>query len=93
MNDTRPVAQVMGYDSLNGKLCVMGFGTDGYAHQVSQSTCDTVDNPWGYCTWGSWSQMADPLPISHSDAPNNLIASRNVHFGVVIFTLEVNTGQ
>ncbi|XP_800047.3 uncharacterized protein LOC579608 [Strongylocentrotus purpuratus] len=90
---SRPDAEIMGYSIFNGKLMVGGVGEDNYIHRCSQSTCDGVDNPWGYCTWGSWYQTGGKIPFTLGGVQNNFAMSRNVHFGVEIFGVQDTTGQ
>ncbi|XP_071478815.1 uncharacterized protein [Diadema antillarum] len=86
--DMRPAAHVMGYDIFNGKLMVSGMGKDGIVRECGQSTCDKVDNPWGYCTWGSWYQVGGKILFTGAGVENNLIMTRNVHFGVEAFIVD-----
>ncbi|XP_003725880.3 uncharacterized protein LOC100889957 [Strongylocentrotus purpuratus] len=90
---SRPVAQVMGYNGFNGKIMVGGIGVDNFVHRCLQLTCDTVDNPWSYCTWGNWHQTGGEIPFDNGGMHNNLVMSRNVHFGVEIFAVHETNGQ
>eukprot|EP00057_Strongylocentrotus_purpuratus_P002166 XP_003723969.2 PREDICTED: uncharacterized protein LOC100888589 [Strongylocentrotus purpuratus] len=90
---SRPVAQVMGYNIFNGKIMIGGIGVDNYVHRCAQATCDIVDNPWSYCTWGNWHQTGGKIPFDNGGMQNNLVMSRNVHFGVEIFAVQETSGQ
>eukprot|EP00057_Strongylocentrotus_purpuratus_P021083 XP_011675557.1 PREDICTED: uncharacterized protein LOC105443722 [Strongylocentrotus purpuratus] len=90
---SRPVAQVMGYSIYKGKIMIGGIGVDNFVHRCAQATCDTVDNPWSYCTWGNWHQTGKKIPFDNGGMQNNLVMSRNVHFGVEIFAVQETSGQ
>ncbi|XP_063964050.1 uncharacterized protein LOC129273704 [Lytechinus pictus] len=90
---SRPSAEVMGYSIFNGKLMIGGVGKDNYIHRCSQTTCDGVDNPWGYCTWGYWYKTGGKIPFTQGGVTNNFAMSRNVHFGVELFGVQEESGQ
>ncbi|XP_072177534.1 uncharacterized protein [Diadema setosum] len=91
--DMKPAAHVMGYDIFNGKLMVSGMGKDGIVRECGQSTCGRLDIPFrSYCTWGSWYQVGGETPFTGAGVENNLIMTRNVHFGVEAFIVD-QSGQ
>lgn len=80
-----PVVHSMGNNFFNGKLNVFVHGVDGKLHHISQTTCDKVPNPWGWCTWGLWSTISGEIPKNSDYPPNSLSIGNNLHLG-----LEVN---
>ncbi|XP_033098846.1 uncharacterized protein LOC117102599 isoform X2 [Anneissia japonica] len=86
MSMSKPVAAVMSHDWANGVIEVYGKGQDGRIHHIFQTTCDHVDNPWGYCTWGVWHSMNGKVPVS--GVSNPLTTGHNIHYGVEIFTID-----
>ncbi|XP_041484120.1 uncharacterized protein LOC121430788 [Lytechinus variegatus] len=89
----RPMAQTMGYNYRNGKIMIGAVGRGGYVYRCAQAACDMVDNPWSYCTWGSWTQTGKKIPFEQKGVQNNLVMSRNLHYGVEIFAVELTNGQ
>ncbi|XP_070541534.1 uncharacterized protein [Ptychodera flava] len=83
-----PAAHSMGHSFFNDALEVFILGTDGHVHHIYQTTCDKVDNPWGYCTWGVWSKLGNSPPVGNE--VNALTAGNNIHHGIELFTIDIN---
>ena len=79
-----PVVHQMGYNIFNGKLNVFVHGTDGKLHHISQTTCDKVPNPWGWCTWGLWHSVSGDIPVNSHFPPNSLSIGNNLHLGIEV---------
>ncbi|XP_077863002.1 uncharacterized protein LOC144345444, partial [Saccoglossus kowalevskii] len=74
-----PVALPMSNTFFNNALEVFILGTDGHVHHMFQTTCDHVDNPWGYCTWGVWHTRGNKVPVGNM--VNQLTGGSNIHGG------------
>ena len=79
-----PIVHPMGYNFFNGKLNVFVHGIDEKLHHISQTTCDKVPNPWGWCTWGLWSTISGDIPSNSNYPPNSLSIGNNLHLGLEV---------
>jgi len=82
-----PIVHPMGYNIFNGKLNVFVHGTDGKLHHISQTTCDGVPNPWGWCTWGLWQSISGEIPSNLNFPANSLSIGNNLHLGLEVLLL------
>ena len=83
---SRPVANVMSHSFANGVLEVFSLGADSTVKHIFQTTCDRVDNPWGYCTLGLWHTLSGKVPPTLG--ANVLAAGTNVHLGGELFAVD-----
>ncbi|XP_038070839.1 uncharacterized protein LOC119739825 [Patiria miniata] len=83
---SRPVANVMSHSFANGVLEVFALGADSTVKHIFQTTCDTVDNPWGYCTWGLWHTLSGKVPPTLG--ANVIATGTNVHLGGELFLVD-----
>ena len=86
---SRPTANSLSPDFFNGALEVFGIGRDGHIHHMFQTTCDHVDNPWGYCTWGVF-HSTDSVTPGKEEWSNVIMAGNNIHQGNEVFSLDQN---
>ena len=73
----------MSHSDFNGVLNLFVRGEDGVMHQIFQTTCDKVKNPWGPCTWGFFEKLGG-TPPSGKDVANPFTVSHNIHLGVEV---------
>eukprot|EP00058_Branchiostoma_floridae_P018241 XP_002603730.1 hypothetical protein BRAFLDRAFT_97460 [Branchiostoma floridae] len=103
VNTSRPVAHAMSETIFHGMTEVFALGADGKIKHIWQTTCDNVVNPWGYCTWGLWGNIAGSLSNDIRAAYGygmekpqprgqvNVIATgHNVHLGNEVFFVGKN---
>ncbi|XP_019635610.1 PREDICTED: uncharacterized protein LOC109478486 [Branchiostoma belcheri] len=103
VNTSRPAAHAMSETIFHGMTEVFALGADGKIKHIWQTTCDKVVNPWGYCTWGLWGNIAGslsnniPAVYGHAmDRPqprgqvNVLAPGHNVHLGNEVFFVGKN---
>ncbi|XP_077992289.1 uncharacterized protein LOC144446407 [Glandiceps talaboti] len=86
LKTSQPVSHPKSHSFFNDVLEVFILGSDGHLHHIYQTTCDKVDNPWGYCTWGVWSKIGDTAPSGSK--VNALTAGNNIHKGNEVFTVD-----
>lgn len=67
-----------GRTTFNGQLEVFTRGKDGVLHHIWQTTCDKVNNPWGPCTFGAYSEIGGDIP-GGSKSQNPLSVAENIH--------------
>ena len=89
--DSTPAAHPMGHSDFNGVLEVFARGTDGVVHRIWQTTCDKVKNPWGPCTWNLYFEKLGSSPPSSPQAPNPLVVSNNIHLGLEVFVVGMDS--
>ncbi|XP_035673614.1 uncharacterized protein LOC118414010 [Branchiostoma floridae] len=103
VNTSRPVAHAMSETIFHGMTEVFALGADGKIKHIWQTTCDNVVNPWGYCTWGLWGNIAGSLSndirVAYGygmEKPqlrgqvNVLATGHNVHLGNEVFFVGKN---
>ena len=78
-----PVVHQMAHSVFNGVLNLFARGEDGQMYHISQTTCDTVNNVWGPCTWTVFSKLGG-LPPSDKSLPNPFIATHSIHLGIEV---------
>lgn len=83
-----PVVHSMSHSMFNGVLNVFIYGSDGYIHHISQTTCDKVPNPWGWCTWSVWYKISDKIPET-LPSNNPLSTGANIHLGIEVFMCKI----
>ena len=81
--NSAPVAHQMSHSDFNGVLNLFVRGEDNQVHQIYQTTCDRVSNPWGPCTWGVYHALGGEPP-SDKDVDNPFSVSHNIHLGVEV---------
>ncbi|XP_066278536.1 uncharacterized protein [Branchiostoma lanceolatum] len=103
VNTSRPAAHAMSETIFHGMTEVFALGADGKIKHIWQTTCDKVVNPWGYCTWGLWGNIAGSLSndvrvayesVMERPQPrgqvNVLATGHNVHLGNEVFFVGKN---
>ncbi len=73
----------MSHSDFNGVLNLIVRGEDNGMHQIYQTTCDRVSNPWGPCTWGLYHSLGGEPP-SDKSVDNPFSMSHNIHLGVEV---------
>ncbi len=81
--NSAPVAHQMSHSDFNGVLNLFVRGEDNEMHQIYQTTCDRVSNPWGPCTWGLFHGLGGEPP-SNKDVDNPFSVTHNIHLGVEV---------
>ena len=82
--NSAPVVHQMGHSDFNGVLSLFVRGTDGYMHNIAQTTCDKVNNVWGPCTWTVFYKRGGAPPPSDSAMANPFVASHSFHGGIQV---------
>ncbi|XP_033633274.1 uncharacterized protein LOC117294846 [Asterias rubens] len=85
---SRPVAIVMSQNFFNGFLQVFALGADGVVKQIWQTTCDKVDDLWGWCTWGLWYDLSSKMPPT--EGANVIAPGTNTHHGGELFAVDTS---